>query len=104
PMPAASFRLSERSRQEYLRPQVTREERTSPVHVVSSNSLGWMVANVEGFTFFSHAGEAAGWNCEAMASVSRKSGLIIMANGDSFLPFREKLKLNLEFHQQLFAV
>jgi hypothetical protein len=30
--------------------------------------------------------------------------VIVMVNGDSFPAFREKLKLDLEFHRQLFTV
>jgi len=73
------------------------------VRVKTSSALSWVVAEVEGFTFFSHAGSASGWYCDAIASTGRKSGLIVMTNGDSFQPFREKLKLDLEFHKQLFA-
>jgi CubicO group peptidase (beta-lactamase class C family) len=104
PKPADSFRLNAKSREEFLRPQVTRSETTSPVRVKTSSALSWIVADVEGITFFTHAGSASGWYCDARASVGRKSGLIVMTNGDNFLAFQEKLKLDLEFHQNLFAV
>ena len=104
PKPADGFRLNARSREDFLRPQVTRSESTSPVRVKTSSALSWVIADVEDFTFFSHAGSASGWYCDALASVGRKSGLIMMTNGDSFPAFREKLKLDLEFHRQLFAV
>jgi len=104
PKPADSFRLNAKSRQELLRPQVTRSESTSPVRVKTSSALSWVIADVEDFTFFSHAGSASGWYCDALASVGRKSGLIVMTNGDGFPAFREKLKLDLEFHQNLFTV
>jgi hypothetical protein len=74
------------------------------VRVKTSSALSWIVADVEGITFFTHAGSASGWYCDARASVGRKSGLIVMTNGDNFLAFQEKLKLDLEFHQNLFAV
>jgi CubicO group peptidase (beta-lactamase class C family) len=104
PKPADAFRLNARSREDLLRPQVTRSESTSPVRVKMSSALSWVIADIEGFSLFSHAGSASGWYCDALASVGRKAGLIVMTNGDNFLPFREKLKLDLEFHQQLFAV
>lgn len=96
PKPADAFRLGENSRREYLRPQFKRDE-------ITSSSLGWVVAQFNGLTSFTHAGSAAGWNCETFASTDRKSGIVIMTNGDSFLPFREKLKLDLEFFTHLFA-
>lgn len=96
PKPADAFRLDENSRREYLRPQFKRDE-------ISSSSLGWVVAQFNGLTSFTHAGSAAGWNCDAIASTDRKAGIVIMTNGDSFQPFREKLKLDLEFFTHLFA-
>ena len=97
PKPADAFRLNERNWQAYTRPQFKRDD-------VSSRSLGWVVTEVPGVSFFTHAGSAPGWNCDVRASVARKSALIIMANGDSFLPFFEKLKLDLEFHTRFFKV
>jgi hypothetical protein len=96
PKPADAFRLGENSRREYLRPQFKRDE-------ISSSSLGWVVAQTNGLTFFTHAGSAAGWYCETYASTDRKSGIVIMTNGDNYMPFREKLKLDLEFFTHLFA-
>jgi len=104
PKPADAFRLSASSRKEVLRPQITRTDSTLPVRVTTSSALSWVVADVEDFTFFSHAGSASGWYCDALASVGRKAALIVMTNGDSFQAFREKLRLDLEFHRQLFAV
>jgi CubicO group peptidase (beta-lactamase class C family) len=95
PKPADEFRLNENSWREYLRPQVKRDE-------ITSASLGWVVGRFNGLTAFNHAGSAAGWNCESSASTDRKSGIIIMTNGDNFLPFREKLKLDLDFFTHLY--
>lgn len=96
PKPADAFRLDENSRREYLRPQFKKDE-------ITSSSLGWVVAQTNGLTFFTHAGSAAGWYCETYASTDRKSGIVIMTNGDNFMPFRETLKLDLEFFTHLFA-
>ena len=95
PKPADAFRLNENSWREYLRPQFKRDE-------ITSSSLGWLVAQVNGLTAFTHAGADAGWNCDAKASTDRKSGILIMTNGDNFLPFYEKLKLDVEFLTFLF--
>jgi hypothetical protein len=96
PKPADAFRLSERGLREYLRPQMKRDE-------IKSGSLGWVVARVSGLTILSHAGSAPGWNCDVKASAGRKSAIVIMTNGDSFQPFYEKLKQDLEFFTQLAA-
>ena len=97
PKPADAFRLNERSLRDYLRPQFKNDE-------ITSSGLGWLVAQVDALTFFTHAGSASGWYCEAFAGAGRKAGLVIMTNGDSFLPFRERLKLDREFFTQLFGV
>src|SRR5688572_6402755 len=90
PKPADAFRLSASGLREYLRPQMKRDE-------IKSGSLGWVVAQTNGLTILSHAGSASGWYCDSYGSPSRKSGIVIMSNGDSFLPFYAKLKLDLEF-------
>jgi CubicO group peptidase (beta-lactamase class C family) len=94
PKPADAFRLSASGLREYLRPQMKRDE-------IKSGSLGWVVAQTNGLTILSHAGSASGWYCDAYGSVSRKSGIIIMSNGDNFLAFYAKLKLDLEFFTHL---
>jgi len=97
PKPADAFRLNERSRRDYLRPQFKRDE-------ITSSGLGWVIGQSGALTFFTHAGSASGWYCESYASVGRKAGIVIMTNGDNFLPFREWLKLDRDFFTQLFAV
>lgn len=97
PKPADKFRLNERSRQDYLRPQFKRDE-------ITSSGLGWVIGQYGALTFFTHAGSASGWQCESFASVGRKAGIVIMTNGDNFLPFREQLKLDLDLFTQLFGM
>ena len=80
PKPADAFRLSERGLREYLRPQMKRDE-------IKSGSLGWVVAQTNGLTILSHAGSAPGWYCDAIQIAGRKAGIVIMSNGDNFLPF-----------------
>jgi len=96
PKPADKFRMNERSRQDYLRPQFKRDE-------ITSSGLGWVIGQYGALNFFTHAGSASGWQCESFASVGRKAGIVIMTNGDNFLPFREQLKLDLDLFTQLFA-
>lgn len=97
PKPADAFRLTERSRQDYLRPQFKRDE-------ITSSGLGWVIGQLGAVTAFNHAGSASGWYCESYASAGRRAGIVVMTNGDNYQPFREKLKLDLEFFTQLFAV
>jgi CubicO group peptidase (beta-lactamase class C family) len=97
PKPADAFRMNERSRKEYLRPQFKNDE-------ITSSGLGWLIGQAGALTFFTHAGSASGWYCETYASVGRKSGIIIMTNGDNYMPFRQQLKLDQEFFTHLFGV
>ena len=97
PKPADPFRLNERSRRDYLHPQFKRDG-------ITSSGLGWVIGQHGALTFFNHSGSASGWFCESYASVGRKAGIVIMTNGDNFLPFREQLKLDRDLFTQLFAV
>jgi len=36
---------------------------------------------------FTHAGQDAGWYCFTAGSTERRSGLMVMLNGDSYVPF-----------------
>jgi CubicO group peptidase (beta-lactamase class C family) len=97
PKPADAFRLNENSWREYLRPQFKRNE-------IASSALGWVVGQIPGVTVFTHAGSAAGANCDVNASLGRKCALLITTNGDNFLPFHAKLQIDLDFMTRLFAV
>jgi hypothetical protein len=68
--PADAFQLTEKNWNDYLSPLIKRDE-------ITSRSLGWLVGQLQGMTWFTHAGSAPGWNCEAAASLGRKTGMII---------------------------
>lgn len=40
---------------------------------------------------FTHAGSASGWYCFCGASTERRSGLMVMLNGDNYVPFLLKM-------------
>jgi len=80
PKPSDTFRLTKSSRAEMLRPQV----------IVSSEpqysiwwALGWRVARTKNGDLIGHGGENPGFQCLAEASVAKKSGFVIMTNGDN---------------------
>jgi CubicO group peptidase (beta-lactamase class C family) len=85
PKPADSFRLSEASRREMLRPQVKKTDATW-------EGLAWHLEQHEGIpVLFSHAGQDAGYYCLTAGSIERRSGLMIMMNGDTYVPFLSKM-------------
>jgi CubicO group peptidase (beta-lactamase class C family) len=88
PKPGDAYRLSEASRAEMLRPQIKKTDNTW-------GGLAWHLEQFEGLPLlFSHAGQAAGYYCMCGASVERRSGLMVMLNGDTYVPFLMKLLAN----------
>lgn len=88
PKPADTFRLNDASRREMLRPQVTKTNG-------SWAGLGWSLEQHEGTSMlFTHAGQDAGWYCLTAGSTERRSGLMVMLNGDSYVPFLMKMLAN----------
>lgn len=83
PKPADNFRLSEASRKEMLRPQVKKS--------TGWEGLAWALEQHEGTSIFTHAGQDAGWYCLAAGSPERRSGLMVMLNGDTYVPFLVKM-------------
>ena len=43
---------------------------------------------------FTHAGQDAGYYCFMGASAERRSGLMVMLNGDTYVPFLLKMLAN----------
>jgi CubicO group peptidase (beta-lactamase class C family) len=85
PKPPDAFRLNENSRRELLRPHVKKND-------VQSVSLAWMINRIKDVPpLFAHEGQDAGYYCLASASAERRSGLIIMMNGDNYEAFMAKL-------------
>ena len=76
PKPADSYRLTLASRDEMLRPQVKLNDS-------SSWALGWQVLHQKTGDLISHGGDNPGYKAFMMASVARKSGYVVMTNGDN---------------------
>jgi CubicO group peptidase (beta-lactamase class C family) len=86
PKPADNFRLNESSRKEMLRPQVKKSS--------GWEGLAWALEQHEGTSIFTHAGQDAGWYCVTAGSPERRSGLMVMLNGDTYVPFLMKMLAN----------
>jgi CubicO group peptidase (beta-lactamase class C family) len=76
PKPSDVFRLKRESLEEMLRPQV---KRTAD----SSWALGWEINHTEKGNFLRHGGGNPGYSCFVAASLERKSGYVIMTNGEN---------------------
>jgi CubicO group peptidase (beta-lactamase class C family) len=76
PKPSDAFRLKKESLQEMLRPQVKR-------NAESSWALGWEINHTKNGDFLRHGGGNPGYACFVAASVERKSGYVIMTNGEN---------------------
>jgi len=70
-----------------LRPQVKTR--------FGAEGLAWNLEEHEGVPqLFAHSGSDAGYYCLAAASLERRSGLMVMLNGDAYVPFLMKLLAN----------
>jgi CubicO group peptidase (beta-lactamase class C family) len=78
PKASDAFRLSKKSLEEMLRPQVKVDDKYS-----SSWALGWQIQGSERRNFIMHGGDNKGFHSFAAASVDGKSGYIAMTNGDN---------------------
>ncbi len=76
PKPTDAFRLDIASRDEMIRPQVK-------VNDSESWALGWQILHHESGDTIGHGGDNPGFKAFTMASVARKSGYVLMQNGDN---------------------
>ena len=76
PKPSDAFRLTQTSRTEMLRPQVKVDES-------SSWALGWQRLHHKKGNLLSHGGDNPGFKAFVLASAERKSGYVILTNGDN---------------------
>lgn len=76
PKPADAFRLSAATRAEMIRPQVR-------LHDSASWALGWQVLHQPPGDLLSHGGDNPGFKAFMVGSVARRSGYILMTNGDN---------------------
>ncbi len=79
PKPADTYRLNQASREEMLRPQVDIPDAPVPM----SWALGWQIWHLDKGDFIAHGGDDTGAHSEAMFSIPRKSGFVILTNGDN---------------------
>jgi len=77
--PPDAYRLNDASRKEMLRPQVTVPN--SPVP--ASWALGWQIWHLDKGEIVAHGGDDTGFHSEAAFSIPRKSGSVILTNGDN---------------------
>jgi CubicO group peptidase (beta-lactamase class C family) len=85
PKPADAFRLNDASRAEMLRPQLKKSDTTW-------EGLSWHLEQHEGIPIlFTHSGSADGWYCFTAGCTERRSGLMVMLNGDAYVPFLTKM-------------
>jgi CubicO group peptidase (beta-lactamase class C family) len=80
PKASDAFRLSKASLKEMLRPQVKVAENDE---YSISWGLGWRMAHTKNGDVIGHGGDNKGFHSLAEASVERKSGFVIMTNGDN---------------------
>jgi CubicO group peptidase (beta-lactamase class C family) len=73
-----AFRLRKDSLEEMVRPHVKTNDKQQ-----SSWALGWQVQHTTKGDFICHGGYNTGFHSFAAASVKRKSGYVLMTNGDS---------------------
>jgi len=71
-----------------LRPQVKKTD-------TAWEGLSWALEQHEGTPMlFTHAGQDAGWYCFTAGCTERRSGLMVMLNGDTYVPFLLKMLAN----------
>lgn len=82
PKPSDAFRLNRASLKEMLRPQM-RLGLDQKIDDASAWALGWAIQERATGNVIVHSGGQAGFRSLAMASVERKSGYVLLTNGDS---------------------
>ena len=78
PKPSDAFRLNPASLNEMLRPQVKIADQYS-----TSWALGWEIQHTDKGDVITHGGDNTGFHCRCVASVPRKSGFVVMTNGEN---------------------
>jgi hypothetical protein len=79
PKPADSYRLNEASRKEMLRAQVDVPKSSIPM----SWGLGWQLWHLDQGEIVAHGGDYDGMHCQSAFSVAKKSGFVILTNGEN---------------------
>jgi len=92
PKESDQYRLNRKSLEEMFRPQVKLRE-DQKIDGASSWALGWAVRERESGNIVLHSGGQSGFKSLMMASIARKSGFVMLTNGDSggYLLYNEEL-------------
>lgn len=77
PKPADDYRLNKASRTEMLKPHIA-----VPAQFKMSWALGWQIWHLEPGDVVAHGGDFDGWHCQSAFSPQRKTGFVILTNGD----------------------
>ena len=96
PKASDAFRLNKESLEEMLRPQVK-------INDSISQALAWKIRHTDKDNFIIHGGGNPGFAAFVAASIERKSGLVIMTNGDNGYLVIDKLLLGEIMHRFLGA-
>ena len=78
PKPADDYRLNEASRKEMLKPQI--ETAASPIKMAWA--LGWQIWRLDQGNVVAHGGDFKGWHSQSVFSPERKTGFVILTNGE----------------------
>jgi CubicO group peptidase (beta-lactamase class C family) len=82
PKASNAFRLNQTSHREMLRPQIQLAE-GEKIDDADAWALGWAIQQRKTGQVILHSGGQTGFRSLAMASVKRKSGFIVLTNGDN---------------------
>ena len=78
PKPADDYRLNESSRREMLKPHIE-----IPAPFKASWALGWQIWHLDKGDVVAHGGDIDGWHSQSAFSPERKTGFVILTNGDN---------------------
>jgi hypothetical protein len=79
PKPPDTFRLTARSRDEMLRPQV----RVADTPIKMSWALGWQIWHLDQGDVVAHGGDITGFHSQAAFSLPRRRGFVLLTNGEN---------------------
>lgn len=106
PKPADAFRLTAGSLQMMTRPVVSVLDDAAPLPGDprgASSPLGWQVFPTMDGTVIAHGGDVEGSHSFAVASVSHRSGYVVMTNGENGWRLTHQLITAAEMHRLLAA-
>jgi CubicO group peptidase (beta-lactamase class C family) len=81
PRPADSYRLNEANRREMLKPHIEVPEVPPPIR--ASWALGWQIWHLGQGDMVLHGGDIDGWHSQSAFSPDRRTGFVILTNGEN---------------------